>query len=31
MGKAVGLNDYRHLYKDIRAEMMLQDGDLNIP
>ncbi len=31
MLKAVGLNDYRDLYKDVPAEMLLNDGDLNIP
>ena len=31
MLKAVGLNDYRDLYKDVPAAMLLQDGDLNIP
>ena len=31
MLKAVGLNDYRDLYKDVPAEMLLADGDLNIP
>ena len=31
MLKAVGLNDYRDLYKDVPAEMLLSDGDLNIP
>lgn len=31
MLKAVGLNDYRDLYKDVPAEMLLEDGDLNIP
>ena len=31
MLKAVGLNDYRDLYKDVPAEMLLADGALNIP
>ena len=31
MLKAVGLNDYRDLYKDVPAQMLLNDGDLNIP
>ncbi len=31
MLKAVGLNDYRELYRDVPAEMLLSDGDLNIP
>ena len=31
MLKAVGLIDYRDLYKDVPAEMLLEDGDLNIP
>ena len=31
MLKAVGLQDYRDLYKDVPAEMLLEDGDLNIP
>ena len=31
MLKAVGLTDYRELYKDVPAEMLLSDGDLNIP
>ena len=31
MLKAVGLKDYRDLYKDVPAEMLLEDGDLNIP
>ena len=31
MLKAVGLNDYRDLYKDVPAEMYLEDGALNIP
>ena len=31
MLKAVGLNDYNDLYKDVPAEMLLKDGDLNIP
>ena len=31
MLKAVGLNDYRDLYRDVPAEMLLRDGDLNIP
>ena len=31
MLKVVGLNDYRDLYKDVPAEMLLKDGDLNIP
>ena len=31
MLKAIGLNDYRELYKDVPAEMMLEDGALNIP
>ena len=31
MLKAVGLDDYRGLYKDVPAEMLLNDGDLNIP
>lgn len=31
MLKAIGLNDYSELYKDVPAEMMLSDGALNIP
>ena len=31
MLKAVGLNDYTDLYKDVPAAMLLKDGDLNIP
>ena len=31
MLKAIGLKDYRDLYKDVPAEMLLEDGDLNIP
>ena len=31
MLKAIGLNDYRDLYKDVPAEMYLEDGALNIP
>ena len=31
MLKAVGLNDYRELYRDVPAEMVLEDGALNIP
>ena len=31
MLKTVGLNDYRDLYKDVPAEMLLKDGDLNMP
>ncbi len=31
MLKAVGLNDYRDLYRDVPARMLLEDGDLNIP
>ena len=31
MLKAIGLNDYRELYKDVPSEMYLEDGDLNIP
>ena len=31
MLKAIGLNDYRDLYKDVPAEMILEDGALNIP
>ncbi len=31
MLKAVGLTDYRDLYKDVPAEMYLEDGALNIP
>ena len=31
MLKAIGLNDYNGLYKDVPAEMLLKDGDLNIP
>ena len=31
MLKVVGLNDYRDLYRDVPAEMYLQDGALNIP
>jgi len=31
MLKVVGLNDFRDLYKDVPAEMLLNDGDLNIP
>ena len=31
MLKAIGLNDYRDLYKDVPADMILEDGQLNIP
>ena len=31
MLKVVGLNDYNDLYKDVPAEMLLKDGNLNIP
>ena len=31
MLKVVGLKDYNDLYKDVPAEMLLKDGDLNIP
>lgn len=31
MLKAVGLTSYRDLYKDVPAEMYLEDGELNIP
>ena len=31
MLKAIGLSDYRELYKDVPAEMILEDGALNIP
>ena len=31
MLKAIGLSDYRDLYRDVPAEMLLEDGDLNIP
>ncbi len=31
MLKAIGLKDYKDLYKDVPAEMLLNDGDLNIP
>ena len=31
MLKAIGLKDYSELYKDVPAEMLLADGDLNIP
>lgn len=31
MLKAIGLNDYRDLYKDVPSAMYLEDGDLNIP
>lgn len=31
MLKTIGLNDYRDLYKDVPAEMILEDGALNIP
>ena len=31
MLKAIGLKDYRDLYKDVPADMLLEDGDLNIP
>ena len=31
MLKAIGLKDYSELYKDVPAEMLLKDGDLNIP
>ena len=31
MLKVVGLNDYRDLYKDVPAEMYLEDGALNMP
>ncbi len=31
MLKAIGLSDYSELYKDVPAEMILEDGALNIP
>ena len=31
MLKAIGLSDFCDLYKDVPAEMLLNDGDLNIP
>ena len=31
MLKVVGLNDFRDLYKDVPAEMYLEDGALNMP
>ena len=31
MLKTIGLKDYRDLYKDVPAEMYLEDGALNIP
>ena len=31
MLKAIGLNDFKDLYKDVPQEMLLNDGDLNIP
>ena len=31
MLKVVGLTDYNDLYKDVPAQMLLKDGDLNIP
>ena len=31
MLKAIGLDDYRQLYKDVPADMILEDGALNIP
>ena len=31
MLKAIGLNDFKDLYKDVPQEMLLKDGDLNIP
>ncbi len=31
MLKAVGLSDYRELYRDVPAEMILEDGALKIP
>ena len=31
MLKAVGLSDYRELYKDVPAQMYLEEGALNIP
>ena len=31
MLKAIGLNDFKDLYKDVPQEMLLEDGDLNIP
>ena len=31
MLKTVGVDDYRNLYKDVPAEMYLEDGALNIP
>ena len=31
MLKAIGLSDYKELYKDVPAEMILEDGALNIP
>ena len=31
MLKAIGLKDYRELYRDVPAEMYLEDGALNIP
>ncbi len=31
MLKAIGLKDFKDLYKDVPQEMLLNDGDLNIP
>ena len=31
MLKAIGLKDYRELYKDVPAQMILEEGALNIP
>ena len=31
MLKAIGLNDYRELYRDVPAEMYLEEGQLQIP
>ena len=31
MLKAIGLNDFKDLYKDVPQEMLLEDGDLKIP
>ena len=31
MLKAIGLNDFKDLYKDVPQAMLLNDGDLNIP
>ena len=31
MLQAIGLSDYRELYRDVPAEMILEDGALNIP